>query len=186
MNKAEIKASKFMSLVLRHRPEVANLTLDENGWANIECLLAAMKMKGHDIDRAGLESIVENCDKKRYAISDDGKMIRAVQGHSVKVDPLLKVENPPDFLYHGTPERNKDVILNSGLKKMKRHHVHLSSDIETAVKVGGRRSEKVVVFKIDCRSMEKDGIIFLRSQNLVWFTDFVDPKYLSIQEISGG
>lgn len=185
MNKSEMKASKYMSLVLRHKPQIANLTLDEHGWANIECLLVAMKVKGFNIDRAGLESIVENCDKKRYAISEDGTMIRAVQGHSVNVFPLLKVEDPPDFLYHGTPEKNKEIILKTGLKRMERHHVHLSSDIETARNVGGRRSNKVIVFKIDCKSMENDGIIFLRSQNFVWFTDFVDPKYLSIQEITG-
>lgn len=182
MNNLEIKASKFMSLVLRHKPNIANLTLDKNGWASISDLLSAMKKKGFDINRDGLESIVKNCNKKRYAISDDGTKIRAVQGHSVTVDAMLKKANPPAFLYHGTPAKNKDSILRTGLNKGNRHHVHLSGDLETAKQVGARRRTDYVVFRIQTEAMLKDNIIFFISENGVWFVDFVDPKYLSIQE----
>ena len=172
--KDHTKHSKFLSLVLRHRPEKISLSLDENGWAKVEDLLE--KLPFH-LNFDTLKHIVDTSDKKRFAFSDDFKMIRANQGHSVQVDLQLIAIRPPEILYHGTPAQNIPSIKGQGLHKAKRHHVHLSADVETAARVGNRRGEAVVL-RIKAGEMERAGYKFYISNNKVWLTEAVPPEYI--------
>lgn len=178
MNKTKI--SKLLSFALRHKPEELNLTLDKSGWANINDLLKSLKYKGHNLSRDDLNEIVETNNKKRFAISEDGKKIRASQGHSIKIDLGYTPTSPPSALYHGTVSEFLDSIFKKGLIKGSRHHVHLSKDIETAINVGSRRG-KPIILEIDSKSMEEDGYDFFVSENGVWLTEHVPPKYITIK-----
>lgn len=173
-----VSTSKFLSLVLRHNPGVIGIALDANGWVDVDELLAACDRAGKHISRELLQEIVATSDKKRFSFSDDGRRIRAYQGHSVVVDLGLLPMEPPPVLYHGTAERNLDSILRQGILKGKRHHVHLSADRDTATAVG-RRHGTPVVLSIDAAAMGKDGFPFFRSQNGVWLVDEVPARYLS-------
>lgn len=174
MNKAqEINKGKFLSLILRHKPETIGLKLDENGWANVDELIKKMNLSLSD-----LEQIVKNNNKNRYSFSEDKTKIRANQGHSVKVDVELKEVYPPSILYHGTAEKNVDSILQNGLVKGNRNHVHLSADEATAINVGSRHG-KPEVLKIKAREMYADGLKIYLSENGVYLTDYVDPMYIS-------
>ncbi|MDQ5951346.1 MAG: putative 2-phosphotransferase [Patescibacteria group bacterium] len=177
----EVKISKFMSLVLRHKPEEIGVVLNESGWVKINDLIDGMNKRGMAVERLLLQKIVDGNDKKRFAISDDGEMIRANQGHSLVVDLNLVIQVPPKILYHGTATRNMNRINESGLLKMNRHHVHLSTDVETAKRVGSRHG-RVVVFVIDCKAMTESGYAFYRSENNVWLVDSVPVKFLSMLE----
>ena len=137
MDKSSKNISKFLSLVLRHQPEVAGLKLDRNGWVDIDSLVSGGRKAGTIFSKEQLEKIVSESDKQRFVI--DGDMIRANQGHSVKIDLELSPVEPPEVLFHGTIQRFVKIIMAEGLKKMNRHHVHLSRDIATAEKVGSRR-----------------------------------------------
>jgi len=172
-----VRTGKFLSLILRHQPEVAGITLDSNGWADVDGLLAGMRRKGHPIDMVMLEEIVDTNDKKRYIFNEDKTKIRANQGHSVQVDVELKEAEPPEYLYHGTADRFVDVIMKTGLQKQSRNHVHLSKDRETAVNVGGRHG-KPMVLRISARDMRRDGYIFYLSENGVWLVDEVPVFYI--------
>lgn len=169
--------SKFLSLILRHKPETIDLELDENGWADVKELM--MKMAQHQcvFTKDELEEVVATNDKKRFAFNETHTRIRASQGHSLSVDLSLKESEPPEFLYHGTAERFLEVIKQEGLMKMSRQHVHLSSDKETATKVGGRHG-KPVVLRVNSGLMHKDGIPFYLSENNVWLTDAVPVQYI--------
>lgn len=172
-----VRLSKFMSLVLRHQPKLAGLTLDEGGWADVDMLLAAMQRKGMVVDRALLERVVAENDKKRFSLSEDGKRIRANQGHSIPVDLGLPPLAPPELLYHGTARQYLASIRRDGLLKRKRHAVHLSPDAETAARVGQRHGEPVVLV-IEAGKMAADGHLFYCSANGVWLTDHVPPAYI--------
>lgn len=178
-----IRKSKFLSLVLRHKPEVIGLTLDKNGWANVDELLRCLKTKHSDFTLAVLESIVASDEKKRYAFNHDRSKIRASQGHSINVDLGLSPKSPPPILYHGTAWDNIDSIMEKGLIKGRRDHVHLSQDDKTAIQVGKRhekKSTKPAVLFIDAKKMSEDGHVFYFSENGVWLTDHVLPKYISV------
>jgi putative RNA 2'-phosphotransferase len=172
-----VKISKYLSLHLRHQPERLGLQLAPGGWVPVEELLTACARNRFPIRRAELEEVVATSDKQRFAFDATGAQIRANQGHSAAVDLQLEPVTPPDTLYHGTPERSVAAILQSGLKKMARHHVHLSGDIPTAVKVGTRRG-KPVVLAVDAAAMHQAGIPFYRSANGVWLVDHVPAEYL--------
>ena len=171
--------SKFLSLVLRHKPSTIGLSLDAAGWANVDELLARAAAANHSLSRALLEKVVETSDKKRFAFSEDGLRIRANQGHSVDVELGLPPLAPPARLYHGTASRFLDAILAEGLAKRQRHHVHLSESTETATAVG-RRYGELVLLAVDAQRMSAEGFLFFRSENNVWLTDHVPPVYLSI------
>ena len=171
------RLSKFMSLVLRHKPSEAGVTLDENGWCDVDSLIAGMNRRQPGVTHNDLHHVVKYDNKCRYSLSDDGTKIRANQGHSVAVDLGLARKVPPDTLYHGTVERFLSSIRVEGLKKMKRHHVHLSADKETAQNVGGRRGEAIVL-TINSKAMESDGFEFFLSENGVWLVDQVPSEYI--------
>ena len=172
------KASKFMSLVLRHDPAAAGIALDANGWAVIDEMLAGMQTTGFPITRVLVDEIVAEDSKQRYAISEDGLRIRANQGHSIVVDVGLEEVRPPDVLFHGTASRFGDAIRRDGLKAMSRQHVHLSPDEATALAVG-RRHGKPVIFRVDAKRMADGGFRFYRSANGVWLVEAVPPEYLA-------
>ncbi len=167
------KTSKFLSLVLRHKPETIGIKLDKNGWANVAEILRGMK-----INFADLEKVVAENDKQRFSFNADKTKIRANQGHSISVDVEFEETPPPAILYHGTIERNEKSIAERGLLKMNRLHVHLSADIETAKKVAARRTGNALIYKILAQEMFNDGYKFYKSKNGVWLTEHVPSKYL--------
>ncbi|MEZ4960702.1 MAG: RNA 2'-phosphotransferase [Saprospiraceae bacterium] len=179
-----IRLSKFLSFVLRHRPEKIGLALDANGWAEVTDLLEKMNQNGYQIDPQLLVQVVETSDKQRFALSADGTMIRANQGHSVQVDLGLKPIVPPELLFHGTATKNLNSIHKLGLQKGKRHHVHLSADKATAAKVGGRHG-KAVVLKIMAGKMHQSGHLFYRSENGIWLAEAVPVEFIERQEENG-
>jgi putative RNA 2'-phosphotransferase len=174
-----IDTSKLLSFILRHRPDSVGLTLDANGWVDVETMLAALGLHGKRFDRALLERVVAQNDKQRFAFSPDGTRIRASQGHSVQVDLGLQAALPPDVLYHGTASRFLKAILASGLQARGRQHVHLSAEADTARGVGARHGFPALL-RVDARRMREDGSLFWLSDNQVWLTDAVLPRYLSL------
>ena len=168
--------SKFISLILRHRPEAAYIELDEHGWAEVDKLIEGIRRTGKRINRELLEEIVRTDNKQRYSFNEDKTYIRANQGHSVPVDVGLKEQEPPVFLYHGTAAGFLASIEREGLKPMGRLYVHLSKDVETAVNVGKRHGNPVVL-KIHSGDMYRDGQAFYLSENGVWLTKKVVPEY---------
>ena len=174
---ALLRASRFLSLVLRHKPEAAGVTLDSHGWAEVDALLAGMAPR-HTLTMAQLEEIVRTDDKQRYAFNDSKTKIRANQGHSVPVDVELTECEPPELLYHGTGEKYVDSILEHGLIPKTRLYVHLSKDVETA-KLVGLRHGTPVVFTVQSGEMYRHGIRFYRAENGVWLTERVPSQFLS-------
>ncbi len=176
---AEVKLSKKISCVLRHKPESAGLKMDKHGWVSVSELIKALSM-----DMETLEKIVAFNDKKRFIFSEDKLRIRACQGHSIKVDMELKEAVPPRYLYHGTPIKNRENIEKEGLRPMKRLYVHLSADIDTAWQVAKRRKslEGYVIYRIDTEAMIKSGRKYYQAENGVWLTKIVPTSCM--EEIS--
>jgi len=172
--------SKFISLVLRHKPEVIGIELDDKGFADLDELIKKSNAHrpGLNMTLENVHDVVANNDKKRFVLSEDGKRIKAAQGHSIKVELELKKEVPPFVLYHGTVEKFLPAIRKSGLLKMNRHHVHLSKDLATAMNVGGRRGTPVIL-TVNARKMYADGYAFYLSENGVWLTESVPPEYIA-------
>ena len=168
--------SRFISLILRHKPETVGITLDEHGWANVKDLIEGIK-KTRPFDMDMLEEIVRTDNKQRYSFNEDKTLIRANQGHSISVDVELKKAVPPDILYHGTGEKYVSSIDKEGLLPKSRLYVYLSKDEDTAVNVG-KRHGKPVVYKVDARKMQEDGFEFFLSVNGVWLTNEVPVKYI--------
>lgn len=178
--KKETRTSKFLSLVLRHRPETIQLELDENGWTNVQELLQKINLHAFELTLSELKTVVANNTKQRFSFSDDQVRIRANQGHSLNVDLGLQARIPPQVLYHGTASKNLESIRQSGLIKGQRHHVHLSADTETAIKVG-QSYGKSVVLKIKAGLMHTQGILFYCSANGVWLTEHVAPYFIDLE-----
>ena len=168
--------SKYLSLILRHKPEVIGISLDEHGWANVEELIAGIA-KDYDFNMELLEEIVRSDEKQRYSFNEDKTLIRANQGHSVPVDVELVEQIPPDILWHGTGEKYVSAIDTEGLIPKSRLYVHLSKDEDTATKVGTRHG-KPVVYHVLAKKMYDDGYKFFISVNGVWLTKTVPVKYL--------
>ena len=170
------ETSKFISLILRHKPEAIGITLDEHGWANVNELIAGIS-KTQPIDMAILEQIVAEDEKQRYSFNEDKTLIRANQGHSIPVDIELEEKEPPEFLYHGTGEKFVSSIDAQGLIPKSRLYVHLSSDEDTANNVGQRHG-KPVIYVVKSGDMFRDGYKFFQSVNGVWLTKAVPLSYL--------
>ena len=170
--------SKFISMILRHRPGIIGITLDEHGWADVQELISGVNdSEGHTLDMETLEEIVRTDEKRRYSFNEDHTLIRANQGHSIPVDVELEEKIPPAILWHGTGEKYVPSIDKQGLIPKGRLYVHLSSDTETARKVGSRHG-KPVIYEIDCRKMSEDGYRFYLSANGIWLTKSVPAKYM--------
>ncbi len=169
--------SKFLSLILRHKPETIGIKLDEHGWADVSELISGIS-KTRPFDMKMLEEIVRTDNKQRYSFNEDKTLIRANQGHSIPVDVELEKKTPPEFLYHGTGEKFVSSIDKEGLLSKSRLYVHLSKDTETAVKVGSRHG-KPVVYRVAARKMADEGFEFFLSVNGVWLTKAVPAEYLS-------
>lgn len=173
------RLSKFISMILRHRPEVIGITLDEHGWADVEKLIKGINETGEEVEfsKATLEEIVKTDEKQRYSFSQDKALIRANQRHSVPVDVELERKEPPKVLYHGTGSKSVEAIKKQGILSMERLYVHLSTDVETATKVGKRHGTPVI-FQVNSEQMQKDGYDFFQSVNGVWLTKEVPAQYL--------
>jgi putative RNA 2'-phosphotransferase len=169
--------SKFMSLVLRHKPETIGLTLDENGWAGVNELIEKLNKNGAEASIVLIQEVVATNDKKRFAFNEDQTRIRASQGHSIAVELHLKEMTPPEYLYHGTAERFLDSILATGLQKQGRQHVHLSTTTETAKAVGGRHGKPVILL-VNAKEMHEKGYTFYLSENNVWLTEQVPVGFI--------
>lgn len=178
-NSRLVKISKYLSKHLRHQPERLGIQLALGGWVAVDELLAACAKNKFTITRAELNEVVATNDKQRFSFDSTGTLIRANQGHSVAVDLQLEPVTPPDVLYHGTGEKSVTSILQTGLSKMSRHHVHLSRDMATAIKVGTRHG-KPVVFAVNAAAMYQAGYEFFCSDNGVWLVDEVPPQYLEL------
>ncbi len=175
------QASKFLALLLRHEPDRIGIELDAAGWTDIDKLLDALHAHGVELTRKELDALVASSDKQRFAISSDGTRIRANQGHSVQVELGLPSEAPPAVLYHGTIDAALPGIREQGLLKGERHAVHLSADIDTAKKVGGRRG-KPVVLAIKAAEMAAAGHTFTRSANGVWLVEHVPTQFIELDD----
>jgi putative RNA 2'-phosphotransferase len=171
------KLSKFLSYVLRHRPDEIGLALDANGWALLSELIEQSRNASIDLTEETIREIVRSSDKQRFAISKDGTKIRASQGHSIDIDLALEAKEPPEILFHGTATRFLDSIRAEGLKPIGRQNVHLSFDEETAVKVGQRHG-KPAVLRIRAGEMCRAGKIFYLSANGVWLTETVAADFI--------
>jgi putative RNA 2'-phosphotransferase len=185
MHPDDVLRSKRLSLVLRHRPENVGVALDAHGWVDVSVLLDALARHGDPMGRDELDRVVTDNDKQRFEWDVEHDRIRARQGHSVAVDLDLAPTEPPAVLYHGTPRRNLDAILATGLDRRRRHHVHLSADVATAARVGARRGRHVVL-EVDAAGMARAGHVFLRTGNGVWLTDAVPPAHVTVHEERGG
>ena len=174
-----VRISKYLSKHLRHQPQRLGLELEPGGWVPVEALLAACARDGMPITRDELDEVVARNNKQRFGFDETGECIRAKQGHSVAVDLQLTPATPPDVLYHGTGKQAVEPILREGLRKMRRHHVHLSPDMATAIVVGKRHGPPVV-FAVDAAAMSAAGYSFYRSDNGVWLVDSVAPRFLRL------
>ena len=176
-NSRLVKISKYLSYHLRHHPEKLNLQIEPGGWVKVEEILTACRRNNFLINLQELKEVVEKNDKKRFSFNEKRTQIRANQGHSIAVDLQLKTATPPAILYHGTVKRVVKSILQQGLQKMARHHVHLSADVDTAKIVGARRG-KSIIFQVNAMKMSEDGYEFYCSDNGVWLVNEVPPQYL--------
>lgn len=174
----DVRLSKYLSRVLRHAPDAGGVTLDREGWAEIDALLGGASANGLPLDRAALERVVATNDKRRFTLSDDGARIRAAQGHSTaEVTIAYPPAEPPAELFHGTAWTNLQSIMATGLEPHRRRHVHLSPDRETALRVG-RRHGAPVVLGVDAGAMAEEGHVFHQADNGVWLTTAVPPHFL--------
>lgn len=176
------RLSKFISMILRHKPQVIGITLDEHGWADVDELIKGINETGEEIEfsKDTLETIVKTDKKQRYSFSQDKTLIRANQGHSIPVDVELEKKEPPKVLYHGTGVKSVKAIQEQGLLPMERLYVHLSIDVKTATNVGKRHGTPVI-FQVNTEQMQKDGYDFFQSVNGVWLTKEVPAKYLELE-----
>lgn len=180
MNKKERdKISKFLSLILRHKPETIRITLDNHGWTNLNQLIEKSNQyePEYELTIKKIIEVVNTNEKKRFTISEDQLYIRASQGHSLNIDLKLKPSIPPEVLYHGTAERFLSKIMHEGLKPQERQYVHLSANPNTAIEVG-KRYGKPILLKIQALLMHKDNHILYLAENGVWLAKAVPAQYI--------
>lgn len=178
------KVSQFISLILRHKPETIGITIDKYGYANTNDLIKGVKTKCPEFNKDILIKIVETDEKQRYSFKDNGKLIRANQGHSFPVDLGLEAQQPPLLLFHGTSTKYLDSIMEKGIISKSRQYVHLSKDVDTAHTVGLRHGAGTVILVVSAEQMWKDGYKFFLSDNGVWLVDEVPTKYFTLWHIN--
>ena len=175
----QAETSKFLSYVLRHQPQAIGLSLDREGWASISELVIAATQSGWTLDANVVRDVVASSDKRRFEISEDGRRIRAVHGHSTPdVSISYPQESPPKFLYHGTAKASVESVLRGGLRPGKRQYVHLSEDARTATTVGQRHG-KPTVLRIEAHRMHEQGFRFLRASSGVWLIEAVPSQFIA-------
>ena len=180
----EERTGIYISGILRHRPWDDGVEIDRNGYCDVEDLINKINKKGKiSIDFDLLKKVVDTDDKKRFSFKDNMTKVRANQGHSINVDLELEPVEPPSRLYHGTLMRNVDSIFEKGLNRGNRDDVHLSADLDTAIKVGNRRKGTLAILSVNSELMHKDGYEFRISENGVWLTKFVPSKYISVEKL---
>ena len=176
-------ASIHLSYLLRHAPESAGLDMDHHGWVSVSQLIENVNASGKaHLTIELLQKIVDTDNKGRYRFSQDGKRIKACQCHSIPwVEPELEIRIPPEFLFHGTTtEALKDIMISGAILRMKRHAVHLRTDISKAWQSAIRRKNRTpVVLKIAASEMHSKGIEFSISENEVWFCEQVPTTYIA-------
>jgi putative RNA 2'-phosphotransferase len=180
-DKENTKISKLLSLVLRHKPDVIGIGLDEQGWTDVDTLLRQLNEHGHPVTIEILHHVVKTNNKGRFSFNADNTRIRANQGHSIGLELGYQAKQPPEILYHGTAERFLESIMSIGLQKQDRHHVHLSENRDTAISVG-QRYGKPVLLTVNAQEMHNNGFEFYLSDNNVWLTDHVPVKYIVVVE----
>ncbi len=183
MESKYIRISKFLSLVLRHKPETIGLTLDSEGWADVGELIKKSFDAGVLLDRPILRQVVEGGEKKRFSFNGDGSRVRANYGHSIPVTPVHAPAAPPEFLYHGTAKEYSQSIENEGIGPGTRHYVHLVEDMKTAIQVGSRHGEPVVII-VKAKAMHEDGFEFFKTESGIWLTKEVPKEYIEIERSS--
>lgn len=176
MDKHDIKLSRRLSYILRHKPEEFDVCLSAEGWTGTLAVAKALKCTVEDIKR-----LVVTDDKGRYELRAHDTQVRAVQGHSSpQVRISYPVMTPPDILYHGTSTRNIDSILQNGINSASRNFVHLSEELVTAIAVGSRHG-KPVVFAVDTKKVRARGCDFYLAPNGVWLCPLtIPPDCISI------
>ena len=174
-----VRISKLMSLILRHEPERFGVTLDGEGFATVDEVFEAIRTKLPDAKRSELHAVVETVDPQKQRFTIDGDEIRANYGHSLAERIDHAKAEPPQTLYHGTHEKALPAILSGGLRPMARQYVHLTTDIEIARRVGGRRGKPRLVEVAAARAHEA-GVAFHRANRTFWLVDAVEPDYLSV------
>lgn len=174
-----VRISKFCSKVLRHSPDFISVTLDSNGWCDIDSLLLGFFRKNFDVTRQELVEMVRLDEKQRYELDLGNSKIRAVQGHSLQWVELDLVElQPPERLYHGTIQKYLEYILEKGLIPGTRTYVHLSSDTETAMSVARRRDQHPVLLIVEAQQAYRQGVRFFQAKNGVWLTKYIPGEFL--------
>jgi putative RNA 2'-phosphotransferase len=176
LDKTLTKKSKLLALVLRHKPQAIDLELDPNGWASVDFITKS----GKGITHEDIETIVTDCAKGRYELSEDKTKIRAIYGHSVDVRTVTEPSEPPEILYHGTATKTVSILLKQGLKSMKRKYVHLSTGTEMATSVGSRHGTPAVL-KVRAKALFDTGHLFYNKGEHVWLTDFVPPEFIEVE-----
>jgi len=175
-----VRISKFLSLVLRHKPEQIGLTLDSEGWADVEELIQKALEAGVILDRPSLREVVQHAEKKRFSFSEEGKKIRAIYGHSIPISLGDEYAEPPELLYHGTTARFLPSIEKEGLGPGTRQYVHLVEDKRTAVEVGRRYGEPVVLV-VKAQEMHENGFEFFKTESGIWLTKSVPVEYIKVE-----
>ncbi len=176
----EKRTSKFLNLILRHKPETVGLVLDDNGWIDVDLLLEKMNKAGKTIDRSALEQVVKNNSKQRFVFSECGQRIRANQGHSVEIELGYDSVKPPEFLFHGAATKDIAAIRENGLLKMGRHDVHLNAQAEPCIHVASRHG-KPIVLTIKSGKMHDEGFKFFLTPNNVWLTNHVPARFIEFE-----
>lgn len=180
MSKDYYKIGKALTKALRHTPKEFKIELDDEGWTKIEDLVNGMKRKGYDVDRDDILIAISKSDKKRHEISEDGEWIRCLYGHSFNNKIMKDKECPPEYLYHGTNQEALEMIKIEGLKPMNRQYIHYSIDLETAIKVGSRKTKIPLILKINSKEAYDDGVSFYKGNDETWLSDNLEFKYINI------
>lgn len=182
MSSKHTKLSVYLCYLLRHAPQDVALEMDRHGWVSVAQLIQNINGAGNYLLTEGkLQEIVATDSKGRYRFSEDGKRIKACQGHSIPwVEPELQEMPPPAVLYHGTTTEAKDAILKTGaILRMERHAVHLTEDFEMAWKSACRRKGKhPCVLKIAALALSETGTVFGKSENDVWCCEQIPTAFI--------